>query len=68
MSDDYMRWFCCSECEHVQSYKEYPGGHNTFPRGEWIAHQDTITTGFKSREKAQEWLDKELAKKATRHE
>jgi len=56
MNNEYTRWYCCEKCQEVDSYQQYPDGHNTFPRGEFIAHRDFLTTGFKTKEEAEAWL------------
>lgn len=55
------QWYCCEKCKKVASY-EVDGEWTSFPRGEYKAHWDHLTTGFKTQEAAQEWLDKQLQK------
>lgn len=57
------RWYCCSKCNEVADYEE-SGEWTSFPRGEWMVHRDFITTGFKSKAKADEWLKWETEGKA----
>lgn len=51
------RFACCEICRHVVEYQEFDSGDTDFPRGEWLVHRDSITTGFRTAEAAQEWLD-----------
>ena len=58
------KWYCCNKCKEVCSYAvDENSGDTTFPRGEWLTHgvDDFVTTGFNTKQEAQEWLDKELA-------
>ena len=47
----------CGLCEHIIHYTIDDDGDTTFPRGEWLAHQDYIVTGIgETREKADAWV------------
>lgn len=45
----------CFYCGHTIAYSIL-GDVTTFPRGEWLAHQDHIVTGFKTKEAAEKCL------------
>src|SRR5437773_5313566 len=51
-------WWCCTKCDDVHDYI-ISGSVSSFPRGEFLAHNDYITTGFKSEQEARAYLDKE---------
>lgn len=61
-----QKWFCCTECEHVQEYYILPNGDTTFPRAEYLLHglkYDYITTDFDTKEEAEDYLKKQLEAK-----
>jgi hypothetical protein len=63
-------WCACTKCREVKHYYVHEDGTTTFPRGEYLAHglrSDYITTGFDSEQKAQEFLQKQLAILAGNH-
>lgn len=43
----------CSKCERAIRYLVMENGETTFPRGEFIAHNDWIVTGFSTKEEAE---------------
>mgnify|MGYP001582768000 CR=1 FL=1 len=45
----------CFRCKDIIDYAIH-GDMTTFPRGEWLAHQDSIITGFKTKETAEKCL------------
>lgn len=51
-----IQWYCCSKCGIVESYKVYSDGDTSFPRGEFLVHQDFIVAGMNTKQEAQEWL------------
>ena len=51
-------WYCCVKCNEVNEYCEFEDGTSSFPRGEWLAHEDFIVTGFKTRDEAEAGLSK----------
>jgi hypothetical protein len=55
-----QEWYCCSLCDKVGDYWELPDDTTTFDRGHFLGHHDYITTGFSSKEEAQDYLDKNL--------
>ena len=56
------RFYCCSKCKETGSYAiDEHSGDTTFPRGEWLAHNDYITTGFSTMDAAKNWLKKDIA-------
>ena len=58
------KWYCCSKCKVVDSYAiDENSGDTTFPRGEFLAHSDYITTGMETRKEAEDWLKEELKEK-----
>ena len=51
------QFYVCYKCNEVGSYAtDDETGETTFPRGEWLAHNDHIITGIKSREEAEKLL------------
>jgi hypothetical protein len=54
------KYYCCSKCKVVGSYViNENNGDTTFNRGEWLSHNEFITTGFKTENEAKKWLEKE---------
>src|SRR5258708_23022405 len=49
-------WWCCTKCDDVHPY-QIIDDWNDFPRGEFMVHQEFITTGFKSEQDARAYLD-----------
>ena len=53
------KWYCCTKCQEVASYiVDDETGETTFPRGEFLGHNDYITTGFDSKKAAEKGLKK----------
>lgn len=50
------KWYCCSKCNEVNYYYVHDDGTTTFNRGEFLAHNDYLTTGFDTKEEAGKWL------------
>lgn len=51
------KWYVCYKCNIVDSYAiDEHSGDTTFPRGEFLAHNDFIVTGIKTKEKAEQLL------------
>ena len=50
------KWYVCEKCDGVFSYEEIDDWTD-FPRGEYLAHWDYLTTGLKSREHAERLLE-----------
>jgi hypothetical protein len=63
-----VKYATCEKCKEVITYECYSNSDTDFPKGEWIVHNSDITTGFDTPAEAQEWLNKRLAKKASRRD
>ena len=51
------RYYCCLKCKKVGSYAvDEDSGDTTFSRGEFLAHNDYIITGYKTRQEAEDCL------------
>lgn len=51
------QYYVCFKCNKIGSYAiDNESGDTTFPRGEWLAHNNHIVTGIRSKEKAEEIL------------
>ena len=60
-SEPKEQWYSCNKCREVGQYWVLPNGDTTFPRGELLAHNEHLTTGFSDKKSAKEWLEAELA-------
>jgi hypothetical protein len=50
------RFYYNEKTDKIGAYTQCPTcGETDFPRGEWLAYQDFITTGFKSFAEAEAW-------------
>ena len=48
-------WYACGKCQKVEQYTQ-EDTLTDFPRGEFLAHQDFLVTGIKSKAEAEKWL------------
>jgi hypothetical protein len=56
------QYYCCSKCKTTGSYAiDEETGETTFPRGEFLAHRDFLTTGMRTKEEAEDRLTKDIA-------
>ena len=53
------KWYCCSKCNRVDYYYVHDDGTTSFNRGEYLAHNEYLTTGFDTEEEARVQLAKE---------
>ena len=54
---DNVKWYVCYKCNEVDSYAINPNNQETtFPRGEWLVHNEHIVTGINSKIEAEKLL------------
>ena len=54
--ENMKKWYCCEKCQKVDYYYVHDDGTTSFNRGELLAHNEFLTTGFDSKEEAEKWL------------